>query len=194
MDYYQKKFYLAQVDRNDQLIGPVERWQAHEKGILHRGFTVILTYNNQLLLQQRKHPVFDKKYDLSFSSHPIFVAGQLEPMEEAIFRTLKREWNLNGTDLNRSDLKSGLKTGLKYLDKIYYRAADPKSKFVEHEIDHIYLAEINKLPQPNLDFAYGYKLINQKNLPSKIYDLGSKLAPWVKKIVGTKTICQRLGW
>lgn len=174
MNYYEKKLYLAQVDHQDKLIKPIERWKAHEKGICHLGFTTILIYNNQVILQHRKHPAFDGFYDLTFSSHPIFIDGKLQPMEEAIYNTLEREWNL---------AKKDLKTNLKYLDKFYYQAKDPNSIYIEHEVDYLYVAELNKLPDVNKDFAYGFKLIKKDiSLASSIYDLGSKLAPWTKKI------------
>jgi len=175
MNYYQKKLYLPQVDKNDRLIGQVERWRAHEQGILHRGFTVVLIYKKQLLLQHRKHPAFDGLYDLSFSSHPAYINNKLQTMAEAIYQTLKREWNLKKTDL---------KTELKFIDKFYYRAKDPNSIYTEHEIDYLYQVEINKLPQPNLDFAYGYKFINRQPFSNFKFQISNfPLAPWVKKII-----------
>ena len=42
------------VDVNDNVIGYMEKMEAHEKGLLHRAFSVfIFNSNNQLLLQQR---------------------------------------------------------------------------------------------------------------------------------------------
>jgi len=171
MDYYSKKLYLAQVDENDILLARVERWRAHEKGVLHRGFTIILMYNNLVVLQHRKHPAFDGFYDLSFSSHPVYVNNRLQTMEQAIYNALEREWNLE---------KSDLITDLKYLNKFYYKAKDPNSIYTEHEVDYLYLTELNKLPNINKDFAYGYEMIDISNFKFKI--LNFQMAPWVKKI------------
>ncbi len=167
MDYYKKQLNLARISQSDKLIGTVERWRAHEKGILHRGFTAILIYDHQVLLQHRKHPAFDGLYDLTFSSHPIYINGKLQLIEEAIYSTLEREWNLT---------KKDLKTNLKYLDKFYYKAKDPKSIYTEHEVDYLYLAELNKLPNINKDFAYGFNLVEINKI------LDTKFCPWVKKI------------
>ena len=42
------------VDTNDQAIGLMPKMEAHEKGVLHRAFSVfILNDKNQLMLQQR---------------------------------------------------------------------------------------------------------------------------------------------
>lgn len=175
MDYYKKQLYLAQVNQQDKLIGPIERWQAHEQGICHRGFTVILIYKNQVILQHRHHPAFDGLYDLSFSSHPIYLEDdRLQDNLSAIYASLGREWHIEKKDLIGS---------LKYLDKFYYKAQDPKSKYIEHEVDYLYLAEINKLPAVNKDFAYGFNLVEiNKILNTKSWRLDTPLCPWVKKI------------
>src|SRR3990167_7810389 len=171
MDYYKEKQFIAQVDENDKILGKIEKWEVHKKGILHRGFTAILVYENQYLIQHRKHPVFDGVFDLSFSSHQIYLGNdRLQDNNQAIWEGLKREWNLEKKDLLFEP---------KLLKKIYYKAKDPNSDFTEHEIDYIYEVEIKKLPSPNYSFCYGFSLVPKKNfLKSKVYSLTSKiLAP-----------------
>ncbi len=168
MKYYQQKLFLAEVDKNDNIIGKIERWQAHRDGILHRGFTTILTYQNNIVLQHRKHPAFDGYFDLSFSSHQIYKNRKLQTDLEAIYETLEREWRVKNDDLVEEP---------KFLGKFYYKAKDPQSVFTEHEIDYIYKAELKNLPTPNFDFAYGFKLIN------KLKTKNFRMAPWVKKII-----------
>lgn len=178
MDYYSQKLFLAKINQEDKILGRIERWKAHEKGVLHRGFTVTLFYNNQVVLQHRKHPVFDHFWDLTFSSHPIYISNnQLQTMTQAIYQTLKREWHLD---------KKGLNNKPKFLGKIYYQACDSKTNLIEHEIDYIFSAEVKTKPKPNLKYAYGYKLVDK----SKIRNLKFKinLAPWVKKILDSKII------
>lgn len=167
MDYYKKELFLAEVDKDDNVVGKIERWKAHKEGVLHRGFTSILTYKDNVVLQHRKHFSFDGYFDLTFSSHQIFVNDALQTDEDAINKTLKREWNIDAT---------GIKSIPKYLGKFYYKAKDPNSVFTEHEIDYIYVAELKDLPNPNLDFAYGYKLVSKKEINNH------KLAPWVAEI------------
>lgn len=168
MDYYKKKLYLAKVDKEDNIIGKIERWKTHKEAILHRGFTTILTYKNNVVLQHRKHLAFDGYFDLTFSSHQIYVNEKLQTNLEAINETLKREWNIDQT---------GLTDELKYLGKFYYKAKDLNSIFTEHEIDYIYKAELKNLPNPNPDFAYGFELIDKQNIEN------FKTAPWVEEII-----------
>jgi isopentenyl-diphosphate Delta-isomerase len=167
-NYYSEKQYLFAVDKNDNVVGKVEKWEAHKKGLLHRGFTAILFYDDKIVLQQRKHPIFDGVFDMSFSSHQIFKDEKNQDDLAAVYEGLQREWNIEKKDLVKKP---------KFLGKIYYKARDPKSKYYEHEIDYIYSVKLNMLPKPNLDFAHGYKLIKKTDLP---FD---STAPWVKKIV-----------
>lgn len=181
MSYYRQKQSIAHVNTDDRILDQVEKWEAHEKGILHRAFTVILTHVGQVILQQRKHPAFDKVLDMTFSSHQLYYNNVLQNDLEAITDSLKREWNLE---------KKDLVTSPKMLGKIYYQAKDPNSIYTEHEVDYIYEVELRKLPVPNPEFAYGFDLIPKKNLKSNIlksYDPKVfppyPLAPWVKKII-----------
>lgn len=178
MDYKDKQF-IAQVDKNDTIKNKIEKWEAHRKGILHRAFTCVLIYNDQYLLQKRKHKVFDKFYDLSFSSHPVYKENSniLQPLKDAIYQGLEREWNLKKTDL---------KTKPEFLGKFYYLAEDLKSKFFENEIDHIYQVQLNKLPKINKTFAYEFQLI--KIIEIRNWKIKISFAPWVKFMFANKLI------
>ena len=180
MNYYNLNQFIAQVDKDDKVLGKIEKWEAHKKGILHRGFTAIIEYKDSFLVQHRKHPAFNSFFDLSFSSHQIYINNVLQTDTEAIVGSLTREWNLT---------KKDLATGLKFLGKIYYKAKDPNSIYTEHEIDYIYIVETKVLPVPNFDFAYGFSLIKKSDLKSKVCGLWSPIiAPWVKKIIGAKLV------
>jgi len=168
MEYYKKELFLAQIDKEDNVTQKIERSEAHKSGVLHRGFTMILTYQDKIVLQHRKHLAFDGYYDLTFSSHQIYVHNVLQTDEDAINDTLKREWNIDAT---------GIKSIPKYLGKFYYKAKDPNSIFTEHEIDYIYITELKDLPDPNPDFAYGFEMVSKEEI--KNY----KMAPWVKEII-----------
>lgn len=176
MDYYKAIQYLAVVDREDNVIGEMEKWEAHKKGALHRGYTVILEFENKVILQHRKHPVFDKVYDLSFSSHQFYKSGKLQTDEDAIYEGLKREWSVG-----KSEIRS-----LRFLNTVYYKEKDKNSEYFEHEIDYIYVVQLNKMPTANTDFAYGQKIIQKTNLVSEIKKLQLNLAPWVEKIFEMK--------
>jgi isopentenyldiphosphate isomerase len=167
-NYYQKQLFILAVDKNDNPIKKVERWQAHKEGILHRGFTTILKYQNNFILQHRKHPVFDGVFDLSFSSHPIFIDEKLQTFEEAIFETFKREW-----------VSKEEKIEIKFLNKYYYKEKDEKSGYFEHEINYLYLIDLKKPIKNNPLYSYGMKVLTKEDLINQFEKIN--FGPWVKK-------------
>ena len=174
-NYYQKQLFILAVDKNDNPIKKVERWQAHKEGILHRGFTVILKYQNSFVLQHRKHPVFDGFFDLSFSSHPIFIGKTIQTFEEAIFETFKREWISEEKNLE-----------IKFLDKYYYKEKDEKSGYFEHEINYLYLINLKKEVKNNPLYSYGMKVLTKEDLINQFEKIN--FAPWVKNDVYQKCL------
>lgn len=174
MDYYRKKIYIPQVDRHDQILGGVERWQAHRKGILHRGFTVVLMVGNEIVLQHRKHPVFDGYFDISFSSHQMYLDDTtIQSPAQAINNTFRREWHYN-----KKHVLAPQKIG-----SFYYKKKDPQSKFYEHEINHIYKITLNETPLFNPLYAYGASLISKDRLVNRRFPLFKAYAPWVFDIL-----------
>lgn len=178
-NYYKQKQIIARVDRQGNIIGKIEKWEAHRKGILHQALTVVLIYKGKYLIQHRKHPAFDGVLDVTSSSHQLFVNGTLQKTLTAVYSTLKREWNLETEDLISTPREDGA---------IYYRAKDQYSEFTEHEYCYIYSVAVKKLPLPNLDFAYGYSLISKEELINKNSRIYKNLAPWVKKMIVKKLL------
>ncbi len=184
-----KKQIIARCDRQGNIIGEIERWEAHKKGILHRAFTLAITYRNFYILQHRKHPVFDGVFDITSSSHQIMKNGKLEETLHAADRTLYREWNIKPGDVLGK---------MKLNGAIYYKAKDTNSIYTEHEYCDIVELRVKKIPEPNFDVAYGYSLISQKDLghigqrPIRLWRKKARtyslLAPWVKKAIEEKLI------
>lgn len=170
-DYYKKEQIIAKVDKKGNIIGQIEKWEAHKKGILHKALTVTLKYKGMYILQERKHPAFDKVLDLTSSSHQLFINDKLQSSEEATIDCLKREWNLSLEDLISPP---------KILGSIYYKAKDPSSIYTEHEVCDILETEIISEPNPNLDFAYGFKLVTKEELTNINSDIYKRLSPWSK--------------
>ncbi|HVZ11573.1 MAG TPA: hypothetical protein VG965_00955 [Patescibacteria group bacterium] len=169
MPYKKIRQIIATCDKKGNIIGEIERWKAHEEGILHRAFTVALIYKGSYVVQHRKHPVFDGVFDVSTSSHQIMQNGKLQDTFEAARTSLSREWNLDAEDLGE----------FKHKGAIYYKAKDSKSIYIEHEYCDIVQVEINHIPTPNYEVAYGVSLMTRaeiRNKKSRIYPL---FAPWV---------------
>lgn len=169
--YYKQKQMIARVDRQGNILGEIEKWEAHKKGILHRAISVALLYKNQYVIQHRKHIAFDGTYDITVSSHQLMVNGQMEDTVECTLRALKREFQVDVKGLKKRPAIEGF---------VYYKAKDKFSEFTEHEIDDILIAELKALPNPNYEFAYGYSLVTKDELKRENSRLYQNLAPWVK--------------
>ncbi len=174
MDYYTDTQYLVRVDKQDKITGQVEKWEAHRNGILHRGYTAVLKMNDQVILQQRKHPVFDNVLDLSFSSHQLYKDGSQEDNLTAVMRGLNREWFITEKELKIVPV---------FLRKVYYFARDTATGYIEHEIDYVYLVELHKVPSFSPDVAYGFKTAPIASLINNQNSFSPPFAPWVLEIL-----------
>jgi len=173
-NYYLKEQIIAKVDRKCNIIGKIEKWEAHRLGILHRGLTVAVFFEKYLIMQHRKHPAFDGVFDITSSSHQLFINEKLQDTIDATYDTLERELSITKSDLISKPENLGF---------VYYKAKDPKSEFTEHEIDDVLIVKVKKIPNPNLDYAYGLSFVKRNelsNTKSKIY---TNLAPWVKVMI-----------
>lgn len=178
-NFYKQKQMIARVDKKGNIIGKIEKWEAHRKGILHKAFSVTLTYKDKYMLQHRKHPAFDGVFDLTSSSHQIYIDDKLQSTIDAVFDCLEREWGIGKKDLIGNP---------KNLGTIYYKARDKNSEFTEHEMCEMLTVKLKKIPTPNYDFAYGSSLVTKEDLLNKKGRIYKFLAPWSIKAVNEKLI------
>lgn len=164
---------IATCDRQGNINGQIERWEAHKKGILHRAFTVAMLYKNKYIIQHRKHPVFDNTFDVTSSSHQLVKNGKIENTIDAAINCIFREWKISRSDLGK----------IKNEGAFYYKAKDKKSVYIEHEYCDLVTVDIKSMPEPNFEVAYGYSLMTRqeiKNRDSRTYHL---LTPWTQKML-----------
>ena len=174
MQYYDNVQFIAQVNTEDSIEGTIERWKAHRDDILHRALTIAVYVNDSILLQKRKHPVFDSVFDITVSTHQIYVDDILQSDEETIYQTLERELLLKPESLKQKP---------EYKGNVMYQANDPKSDFIEHEVCHVYTCVISSIPLFDPAFAYEVKMVSVDDI--KNLELGTHLhlAPWVKEMI-----------
>lgn len=178
MSYFRRKQVIQAVNRKGQVLGEIEKWEAHKKGILHKAFTITLVYKKQIILQHRKHLAFNGFFDATSSSHPLIKKGLVEDLKTSVYKALQREWNLKRKDLSN----------LYYKGDIYYKAVDKKNNFIEHELCAIFTCKVSKIPLFNPDFAYGFSLLSRNELYDGSSLINSLLAPWVKVMLSQKLI------
>lgn len=132
------------VDTEDNPIGLMEKMEAHEKGMLHRAFSVfIFNEKNQLLMQRR---AFDKYHSGGLwtntcCSHP--------RVDEDIITAAKR----------RLEEEMGFSTEVVPIFSFIYKA-QLDNEMTEHELDHILVGKYNQPPVPNQNEVSDWKFMD----------------------------------
>ena len=140
------------VDKDDNQIGLMPKMEAHQKGILHRAFSIfLLNSENQILLQKRSSNKYHSGglWTNTCCSHPrdgenIINAGK---------RRLSEEMGIN-TDLIEAfkfTYKAKLENGL-----------------TEHEYDHVLIGKYNGNPILNEDEVEDYKWVSLEEVKKDI--------------------------
>lgn len=133
--------YVILVDENDNEIGVMEKLQAHQKGVLHRAFSVfIFNDKEELLLQQRALSKYHSAglWTNTCCSHP----RPNETIKDAANRRLFEEMGMC------CDLK--IKTNF-----IYKTPFD--NGLTEHELDYVLVGYTNQNPLINMEEVEYYK-------------------------------------
>ena len=136
------------VDSNDNELGKMEKLEAHEKGLLHRAFSIFLfNSSGEMLMQQRA----DSKYHSpglwtnACCSHP----APNETVMDASQRRLVEEL--------------GISTFLAHTFYFEYRT-EFENGLIEHELDHVLVGYTNENPILNASEAKAFQWISVENL------------------------------
>jgi isopentenyl-diphosphate delta-isomerase, type 1 len=155
---------LILVDKNDNEIGTLDKLSVHQRGLLHRAFSVfIFNSKNELLLQQRA----DEKYHSpglwsnTCCSHP--RSG--EKMTDSITRRLKEEM--------------GMQCDTEFKFSFIYKAQFGNG-LTEHELDHVYFGKSEDLPEPNPAEVKDWKYISLQNLQEETALHPENFSAWLK--------------
>lgn len=147
------------------------------KGRRHLAITV-LVYNSkgQVLLQRRKHKVFDNIWDFTASTHPLHKQnGSDESLEEAAQRALKDEYDIDNIFL-------------KEVGNFNYFASI--GGLCENEHDYLFMGEYNGDVNLNTEVAYEFKWADKKEFLADIEKNPQKYSPWA--IEGVKLLKKHL--
>lgn len=147
----------------------MSRDQAHtEPGILHLAVAVLLQgEDGRLLLQLRKHLLFDHLWDITGATHPLVRDGQQESLEAAVRRCIRSEWNVE------------LATMREVARFNYYAEAGALCE-KEHCVTFSALAVGE--PRHDPDSAYEAKWISSKSFPEMVERSPSDFTPWAVEV------------
>jgi len=130
------------VNEQDQQVGVMEKMEAHQKGLLHRAFSIfIFNEKGEMLLQQRAATKYHSggKWSNACCSHP-------RPGEE-LLDAAKR----------RLSEELGFVTDLKKIFEFAYKV-EFENGLAENEVDHVFVGEyygqINLNPEEAQDYCF----------------------------------------
>lgn len=154
------------VNESDEVVGQMNKMEAHEKGLLHRAFSVfIFNDSNELLIHQRA----DEKYHSgglwtnTCCSHPRYG----EEIIEAGKRRLQEEM--------------GFVTELHEQFSFIYRA-ELDHNLIEHELDHVLFGTHNEISDFNPMEVKAAKFIKIDELEMDIKLNPNDYTEWFKII------------
>ena len=155
------------VDSNDRMIGSMEKYEAHEKGLLHRAFSVFL-FNEQdeLLLQQR---ALSKYHCGGLWTNSCCSHQRLEETNvEAAKRRLMEELGITAMDLQDT------------FSFVYKAKFD--NGLTEHEFDYVLFGKFNGTTEINEEEVAATKYMNQQEIQNEIQHSPEQFTPWFKLI------------
>lgn len=159
------------VDQDDNQVGLMEIWQAHQNpGVLHRAVSaLVINQDKQILLQQRSgsKPLWPLFWSNSFCTHPF--PG--EPYLDCLVRRGREEM---GLELDVANAK--------LIYKLVYQA-DYNSQLSEHESTAVMLVTYSGDVVPNPKEAADYRWVSWVKLQTQIKDDPDVFTPWFKLIL-----------
>lgn len=168
---------ISAVDENGKFLRYIPKMEGHTgEGIHHLAITVfVFNSKGELLLQKRKHKVFDNFWDNTASTHQLHLEnGHDETDEEATLRTLKREYGIENIELENLG-------GFNYFEKIGELCENEYCKLLIGTYD----AEINLNPE----VGYSYKWISKEDFLKELEQSPEEYTPWCK--VGAKILVEK---
>jgi len=154
------------VDREDNSVGTLPKMEAHEKGVLHRAFSVfILNQKGELMLQQRALH--------KYHSPALWTNTCCSHQREG-------EENLQaGT--RRLEEEMGFSVPLEELFSFIYKAPFDNG-LTEHELDHVMLGYYEGIPEINSDEVNAWKWMSLNEIASDLTVNPESYTVWFKII------------
>ncbi|EGD33240.1 MULTISPECIES: isopentenyl-diphosphate Delta-isomerase [unclassified Capnocytophaga] len=160
------KEYVILVDDADRPIGLMEKMEAHEKGLLHRAFSVfVFNSKKEILLQQRAFSKYHSPglWTNTCCSHPREGETNIQAGE-------RRLWE-----------EMGLRIPLKELFSFIYKA-DFDNGLTEHEYDYVLVGCSDDIPVVNPKEVASWKWLPLEAIKEGIAQSPQQYTAWFKII------------
>lgn len=152
------------VDQNDQELGEMDKLLAHERGELHRAFSIfIFNSRGEMLIHQRDS---DKYHGGGLWTNACCSHPQLhEDLEQAA--------------LQRLQFEMGLVCPIHKLFSFIYHAK-VENDLIEHEFDHVFVGHTDSKPKPNPAEVQDYRWITLDHLQQEVQTSPNAFTYWFK--------------
>ncbi|MGQ9848241.1 MAG: isopentenyl-diphosphate Delta-isomerase, partial [Bacteroidales bacterium] len=154
------------VDTNDNVIGEMEKREAHRKAKLHRAISVfILNSKGQMLLQKREFHKYHSPglWSNTACTHP----RPNESNDIAALRRLKEEMGITQVKIT------------KIFDFVYKEKLD--NDLTEYEFDHVFVGVSDALPVPESSEVSEFEYVDTTTLLARIKSNPEQYTVWFKK-------------
>ncbi|OAD92250.1 isopentenyl-diphosphate delta-isomerase [Aequorivita soesokkakensis] len=161
-----KEEQVILVNENDEKIGLMPKQEAHEKGVLHRAFSVfVFNGKNELLLQQRALHKYHSPglWTNTCCSHQRDGETSLNAGKRRLFEEM------------------GFSTDLKETTSFIYKAPFDNG-LTEHELDHILIGNFEGIPQINPEEVASWKWMDLEEVKNDIQNNPEIYTAWFKII------------
>ncbi len=155
------------VDRDDNPIGVGEKTATHQRGTLHRAFSIfIFNPAGHMLLQQRAHHKYHSGglWSNACCSHP----RPGEETQKAAHRRLQEEM--------------GFDCPLEEVFQFIYRA-ELDNDLIEHEYDHVLVGVYDGQVTPNPNEVAAYQWVEVEALQRDVQTHPDRYTVWFKQVL-----------
>jgi isopentenyl-diphosphate delta-isomerase len=155
---------LVLVNEQDEPIGEIEKMEAHQKGLLHRAFSVfIFDDKGRMLLQQRAMSKYHSGglWTNACCSHP-------HPRENTLASAKKRL---------KEEL--GFETEIKPLFTFIYKA-NFENGLIEYEFDHVFTGIYSGEITPNEHEVMDFRYASTDDLETELQQHPEKFTAWFR--------------
>ena len=163
--------YVVLVDADNRVLGTMEKLEAHEKGLLHRAFSVLL-FNDagQTLIQKRAHGKYHTPglWTNACCSHP-------REGEDVLAAASRRLWEELGIEIPSDALKT--------LGTFIYKASFSNG-LTEHELDTMIQGHYNGRAEAfNPEEVDAVRWISVDELRREVERDPEDFTPWFREIL-----------
>lgn len=162
--------HVVLVDDDDRQIGTMEKMEAHQRGVLHRAFSV-LVFNSrgEILIQKRASTKYHSAglWTNACCSHP----RPDEDIRDGSARRLKEEMGIDALP--------------EFAYKFVYKVSLDNG-LIEHEIDHVFIATFDGKPQVDPAEASAWKFVKLDELRRDTQVNPEHYTHWFKLILTHK--------